>query len=209
MMILYYKSNTATAKLHVDNRSNPAQIDALLARRMARGETQPKRQDGGFKMKSGLLWFDNSPRPLVEKIEDAAVRYQHKFGVRPNRAFIHGHDIPGGNPEQLPVIDTLNGIEIESKMTIQPNYVWVGVDEAATIANALPAEQERSVEEVKPVAAKYAWDGDALCPDCGYETDAGHCVVCHPRDDIERETARQFKKENNYGEKSESTSEET
>jgi len=32
MMILYYKSNTATAKLHVDNRSNPAQIDALMAR---------------------------------------------------------------------------------------------------------------------------------------------------------------------------------
>ena len=31
-MILYYKSATATAKLHVDARANPAQIDALMAR---------------------------------------------------------------------------------------------------------------------------------------------------------------------------------
>lgn len=31
-MILYYKSPTATCKLHVDKRANPAQIDALMAR---------------------------------------------------------------------------------------------------------------------------------------------------------------------------------
>jgi len=30
------------------------------------------------------------------------------------------------------------------------------------------------------------WDGDPLCPICGYETDAGHCIVCRPRDEIER-----------------------
>ncbi len=37
------------------------------------------------------------------------------------------------------------------------------------------------------------WDGDPLCPVCGYETDAGHCVVCEPRDEAERKAAASLK----------------
>lgn len=48
-------------------------------------------------MKSGLLWFDSSAKPINEKIQDAARRFEQKFGVRPNRAYINARDIPGGN----------------------------------------------------------------------------------------------------------------
>ena len=40
------------------------------------------------------------------------------------------------------------------------------------------------------------WDGDPLCPSCGYETDDGHCIVCHPRDDIEKRISKQTREAN-------------
>lgn len=84
-------------------------------------------------MKSGLLWFDSSAKPINEKILDAARRFEQKFGVRPNRAYINARDMlsdsrsTGSNGDNLPVIGTLDGMEVESKMTIHPNHVWIGV----------------------------------------------------------------------------------
>jgi hypothetical protein len=57
-------------------------------------------------MKSGLLWYDATKKTLVEKIEDAAARYQHKFGVRPNRAFVHPSDMPTAIDAKDIVIET-------------------------------------------------------------------------------------------------------
>lgn len=34
------------------------------------------------------------------------------------------------------------------------------------------------------------WDGGLVCPDCGYETDEGHCIICHPRDALEERIKR-------------------
>lgn len=83
-------------------------------------------------MKSGLLWFDNTKgKPLVEKIEDAAARYQHKFGVRPNRAFVHPSDMPAE-----PAAIEAKGIVIETKHTIMPKHIWIGVDESLEVAHA-------------------------------------------------------------------------
>ncbi len=72
-------------------------------------------------MKSGLLWWDNSPKPLAEKINDAAARYEQKFGIKPDTCFV--------NPKDLPNVTAVEGIQIKTKMTIQPNHVWLGVSE--------------------------------------------------------------------------------
>lgn len=106
-------------------------------------------------MKSGLLWYDATEKPLVEKIENAAARYQDKFGARPNRAFVSPADM-------LTLAGESNDITVEAKITILKNYVWLGVEDAQPF-----------------------WDGAPICPRCGYETEAGHCIVCDPRDAIE------------------------
>jgi len=82
-------------------------------------------------MKSGLLWYDATKKTLVEKIEDAAARYQHKFGVRPNRAFVHPSDMPAE-----PAAIEAKGIVVETKHTIMPKHIWIGVDESLEVAHA-------------------------------------------------------------------------
>lgn len=79
-------------------------------------------------MKSGLLWYDATKKTLAEKIEDAAARYQHKFGVCPNRAFVNPADMPTAIGSETSF--RTKGIVIESKHTIMPQYVWIGMDEA-------------------------------------------------------------------------------
>lgn len=71
-------------------------------------------------MWSGLLWFDNTKgKPLAEKIEDAAARYEHKFGFKPDTCFV--------NPQDLLCVVAVEGIQIKTKTTIMPNHVWLGV----------------------------------------------------------------------------------
>lgn len=75
----------------------------------------------GAGMKTGLLWFDDNPKvPLVTKIENAARRYQEKFGRLPNVCYVHPKTLAGAKtvPVQVKVIEL---------SSIQPNHFWVGV----------------------------------------------------------------------------------
>ena len=76
-------------------------------------------------MTSGLLWYDNSKKPLAAKIESAAKRYREKFGVNPNRCFV--------NPAEpdLTAPNALN-IQVATKTTVMPNHIWLGVDAPQT-----------------------------------------------------------------------------
>ncbi len=69
--------------------------------------------------KSGLLWYDADPRKTIwRKIEEAAKRYEDKYGTRPNVAFVN----PNALTEQQPDKFALN---VAPKSTILPNHVWV------------------------------------------------------------------------------------
>ena len=70
-------------------------------------------------MKSGLLWYDASTQDMAAKILQAAARYQQKFGVKPDTCFV--------NPRDVPQEGQVQGIQIKSKTTIMPNYIWLGV----------------------------------------------------------------------------------
>lgn len=70
-------------------------------------------------MKSGLLWYDASANDISVKIAQAATRYQQKFGVKPDTCFV--------NPKDLPNAVAVEGIQIKTKKTVQPNHVWLGV----------------------------------------------------------------------------------
>ncbi len=71
-------------------------------------------------MKSGLLWFDNSKKPITAKIEDAAKRYKEKFGIIPDTCFVNPRDLESETKPSLK-------IRVDSKATIMPNHIWLGV----------------------------------------------------------------------------------
>ena len=94
-------------------------------------------------MRSGLLWYDNSAKPLTEKIQGAAKRYCEKFGVMPDTCFVNPNDLP------QPAPTTHDNITIATKITIMPNHVWLGISGSATV----PTQQETNHEQEQTQAA--------------------------------------------------------
>lgn len=68
----------------------------------------------------GLLWFDDHPdRPVADKIERAAQRYQQKYGHAPDVCYVHpgeGEADPGGS------------VKVLHAKSILPHHFWLGVE---------------------------------------------------------------------------------
>jgi hypothetical protein len=74
-----------------------------------------------MEMKTGLLWFDDSPGvPLADKLGHAVRRYREKFGRRPNVCYMHPSTMTDASaaPAEVRVVTSTN---------VQPNHFWVGV----------------------------------------------------------------------------------
>ncbi len=71
-------------------------------------------------MKTGMLWFDNDPhRNLREKIQQAAVYYQQKYGSQPTVCFVH--------PRLSDInFETDINLEIKFNQAISPDHIWIG-----------------------------------------------------------------------------------
>ncbi len=68
----------------------------------------------------GLLWFDNDRKcDLGDKVERAALRYQAKFGRRPNICYVHQASIEREVE--------CRGVRIVGAANILPDHYWVGV----------------------------------------------------------------------------------
>jgi hypothetical protein len=72
-------------------------------------------------MRTGMLWFDNSTRSLKEKVKDASVFYQEKYGHAPTLCFVHPATLDGEEARS-------NGVEVRKARTVMPNHFWIGVD---------------------------------------------------------------------------------
>ncbi len=73
-------------------------------------------------MEVGLLWYDDSKVEFAVKVEEAAERYQEKFGRRPDRCYVNPSSLPGeGNKLSL------DGIKVLSSPSILPDHFWVGL----------------------------------------------------------------------------------
>ncbi len=75
-------------------------------------------------MRTGMLWFDNSSRPLAERVKPAADYYQKKYGTRPNVCFVHPSMMPEGNR-----LAGVEGIEMRRSRQVLPNHLWMGFEE--------------------------------------------------------------------------------
>lgn len=79
-------------------------------------------------MEIGMLWYDNSPTALKDRVKQAASYYSDKYGRKPNLCFVH--------PEMLQADEgEVNGIVIRKGKQIMPGHFWIGVDEAEIKTN--------------------------------------------------------------------------
>ncbi len=69
-----------------------------------------------------MLWFDNSSRSLKEKVKDASVFYQEKYGQVPTLCFVNPITLDGEEGRS-------NGVEVRKARTVMPNHFWIGVDQ--------------------------------------------------------------------------------
>lgn len=78
-------------------------------------------------MQVGLLWFDNDPhRAFIAKIEDAARRYQEKFGRPPDTCYVNGVTF-GRSPEAGETAGfSDHGLRVVPAANILPHHFWVG-----------------------------------------------------------------------------------
>lgn len=71
---------------------------------------------------TGLLWFNSDPKKsLAAKVEEAAARYQHKFGRRPNLCYVHSSMVDG--PTQV------DGVRVVPRRNTLVNHFHVEVEE--------------------------------------------------------------------------------
>jgi hypothetical protein len=82
-------------------------------------------------MHEGLLWFDADPkRALNEKVAQAADRYRHKFGRKPNLCYINPMMLPGSEPAEC------NGVRLVPSRAVLKHHFWIGVEDAAELSRA-------------------------------------------------------------------------
>jgi hypothetical protein len=81
-------------------------------------------------LKKGLLWFDDNPkRPLVEKLDEAAQRYEERFEVRPTLVHLNPAQAEGLKYKRLSIF---------GDVSLRRNYFLIGVDEGERV-EAAPA----------------------------------------------------------------------
>lgn len=99
-------------------------------------------------MDIGMLWFDDSARPLGEKLQRAIEHYARKYGRQPTLCLVNPAGLDGGE-------GTLAGVQVRGARSVMPNHLWVGVDEqparpaaarrtASTATRALQAASSRA-----------------------------------------------------------------
>jgi hypothetical protein len=73
-------------------------------------------------MNIGMLWYDDSPTALKERVERAAAYYQEKYGRKPNLCLVHPSMLNGDEPR-------VNGIQVRRFASVRPGHFWIGVDD--------------------------------------------------------------------------------
>jgi hypothetical protein len=73
-------------------------------------------------MEIGMLWYDDSPIALKDRVVQAAGYYSEKYGRKPNLCLVH--------PDMLQAEEgKANGVMIRKGKGVMPGHFWIGVDE--------------------------------------------------------------------------------
>jgi len=71
-------------------------------------------------MKEGLLWYDDSSRPLAQRVAIAVARYVQKMNSKPNVCYVH--------PAALMAepLDKLGPVAVKPLRSVLRHHFWVG-----------------------------------------------------------------------------------
>ncbi len=98
-------------------------------------------------MEIGMLWYDDSPTGLKDRVERAADYYLAKHGRQPNLCFVH--------PDMLKTEeDKAKGVVIRKGKGVMPGHFWIGVDESQVKKNG--TGKAKSEAKAKSGSAKAA-----------------------------------------------------
>lgn len=113
-------------------------------------------------MNVGLLWHDDSQKPLEQIVAQAAQRYRERFGRDPNVCYVHPSDMPAdavGENIEMQVelrgcltVETADGVKVQ----LQPSprilrfHYWIGVD------HVNESDRPDGVTEPEPATATVA-----------------------------------------------------
>lgn len=79
-------------------------------------------------MEIGMLWYDDSPIALKDRVNRAAGYYSEKYGRKPNLCFVH--------PGMLQAEEgNAQGVVIRKGKGVMPGHFWIGVDESQVKKN--------------------------------------------------------------------------
>lgn len=87
-------------------------------------------------MNTGMLWFDDSDKPLQTKIKRAVDYYQEKYETSPNLCVVHPSMIPEGET-------TFESIMVKHATAVMPHHYWIGVHEFEKRANGRRGARDR------------------------------------------------------------------
>ncbi|MHB8807257.1 MAG: hypothetical protein ACYC59_06715 [Anaerolineaceae bacterium] len=68
-------------------------------------------------MENGMLWFDDRKDiPIEQKIQDAVIFFQKKYGDKPDCCYVNG------TSQQKEIFQKLAGLRIEISQYVMPNH---------------------------------------------------------------------------------------
>src|SRR5271165_920283 len=86
-------------------------------------------------MISGLLWYDDTRRPLAQKVAEAAERYRERVGYEPTTCQLNPSLMPSANQtrpkravrQSVDPSAVSTSLRLEPNEHLRPNYFYVGV----------------------------------------------------------------------------------
>jgi len=79
-------------------------------------------------MDTGMLWFDDGPQALKEKVERAVSFYSTKYGRTPTLCLVHPATLADGKEGRV------GDVTLRSSRSVLPNHLLVGIDDRAVPA---------------------------------------------------------------------------
>jgi len=76
-------------------------------------------------MDTGMLWFDDGPQALKDKVERAVSFYSTKYGRTPTLCLVHPATLADGKEGRV------GEVTLRSSRSVLPNHLLVGIDDRA------------------------------------------------------------------------------
>ena len=74
-------------------------------------------------MEVGMLWFDDSPASLSDKLNQAVAYYRQKYGHGPTHCLVNPKTLGAGK-------GTISGVVVREAHNVMPNHYWIGTDDS-------------------------------------------------------------------------------